>query len=134
MSFLSICLPWAPKVHITCHACKLFYCFPTICLYDSKHTQFSPKTNLFQNLRWVLRGPTAIKQLNLKSLIKPSDKWGPARQEDRLQQELTLEKKNTQRDREEQNIITQDENSIQASLALSPHNKQTYGVNTDSYI
>ncbi|CAD5120066.1 DgyrCDS8648 [Dimorphilus gyrociliatus] len=31
-----------------------------------------------KNLWWVIRGPYAIKVLNLRTLIEPSSKWGPA--------------------------------------------------------
>ena len=31
-----------------------------------------------QNCWWIIRGPATIKMLNLRDLVRPSSKWGPA--------------------------------------------------------
>ena len=72
--------------------------------------------------------------MNLKVLLKPTEEWGPARQEDRIQQDLTLEKKDTESEREEQKIINQEENNTSESLAPKSSQPLNYGINTDSYI
>lgn len=52
---------------------------------------------LFQNFWWVIRGPSEIATLNLRSLVVPSDKWGPALQENcttQLPQEINTHPEN----------------------------------------
>ena len=81
-----------------------------------------------QTLWWVIRGPTTIKSLNLRSLIEPSEKWGPALQVNRLPQQVTeMNDPTTPDPTTDARIVQNEDTSILTGATM-------YGAPTESYI